>query len=158
MGITQHNTGTANVKLIADLLLMRGNFGKPGAGICPLRGHSNVQGNRTVGITEKPSPEFLAKLEAEFGFTPPQGHGHDAVQAMEAMVDGSARALICLGGNFAVALPDPELCFAAMKELTLSVHLAPSSTARTCWLGARPSCCRCWGAPSWTSRPTARNQ
>ena len=123
MGITQHNTGTANVKLIADLLLMRGNFGKPGAGICPLRGHSNVQGNRTVGITEKPSPEFLAKLEAEFGFTPPQGHGHDAVQAMEAMVDGSARALICLGGNFAVALPDPELCFAAMKELTLSVHL-----------------------------------
>ncbi|CAB3699530.1 FdhF/YdeP family oxidoreductase [Achromobacter aegrifaciens] len=123
MGITQHNTGTANVKLIADLLLMRGNFGKPGAGICPLRGHSNVQGNRTVGITEKPSPEFLAKLEAEFGFTPPQGHGHDAVQAMEAMVDGTARALICLGGNFAVALPDPELCFAAMKELTLSVHL-----------------------------------
>ncbi|MDQ1761839.1 CbbBc protein [Achromobacter xylosoxidans] len=123
MGITQHNTGTANVKLIADLLLMRGNFGKPGAGICPLRGHSNVQGNRTVGITEKPSPEFLAKLQAEFGFTPPQGHGHDAVQAMEAMVDGTARALICLGGNFAVALPDPELCFAAMKELTLSVHL-----------------------------------
>ncbi|WP_313387532.1 FdhF/YdeP family oxidoreductase [Achromobacter aegrifaciens] len=123
MGITQHNTGTANVKLIADLLLMRGNFGKPGAGICPLRGHSNVQGNRTVGITEKPSPEFLAKLEAEFGFTPPHGHGHDAVQAMEAMVDGTARALICLGGNFAVALPDPELCFAAMKELTLSVHL-----------------------------------
>ncbi|QKH37498.1 FdhF/YdeP family oxidoreductase [Achromobacter pestifer] len=123
MGITQHNTGTANVKLIADLLLMRGNFGKPGAGICPLRGHSNVQGNRTVGITEKPSPEFLDKLQAVFGFTPPQGHGHDAVQAMEAMVDGKARALICLGGNFAVALPDPELCFAAMKELTLSVHL-----------------------------------
>jgi len=123
MGITQHNTGTANVRLIADLLLMRGNFGKPGAGICPLRGHSNVQGNRTVGITEKPSPEFLDKLQAVFGFTPPQGHGHDAVQAMEAMVDGKARALICLGGNFAVALPDPELCFAAMKELTLSVHL-----------------------------------
>ncbi len=123
MGITQHNTGTANVKLIADLLLMRGNFGKPGAGICPLRGHSNVQGNRTVGITEKPSPAFLDRLQAVFGFRPPQGHGHDAVQAMEAMVDGTARALICLGGNFAVALPDPELCFAAMKDLTLSVHL-----------------------------------
>lgn len=123
MGITQHNTGTANVKLIADLLLMRGNFGKPGAGICPLRGHSNVQGNRTVGITEKPSPEFLQRLEEVFGFTPPQGHGHDAVQAMQAMVDGTAKALICLGGNLAVALPDPELCFAAMKELTLSVHL-----------------------------------
>ncbi|OAE61755.1 CbbBc protein [Achromobacter insolitus] len=123
MGITQHNTGTANVKLIADLLLLRGNFGKPGAGICPLRGHSNVQGNRSVGITEKPSAEFLGKLEEVFGFKPPHGHGHDAVQAMHAMVDGTAKALICLGGNFAVALPDPELCFAAMKELTLSVHL-----------------------------------
>ncbi|WP_333903203.1 FdhF/YdeP family oxidoreductase [Achromobacter insolitus] len=123
MGITQHNTGTANVKLIADLLLLRGNFGKPGAGICPLRGHSNVQGNRSVGITEKPSAEFLGKLEEVFGFKPPHGHGHDAVQAMQAMVDGTAKALICLGGNFAVALPDPELCFAAMKELTLSVHL-----------------------------------
>lgn len=123
MGITQHNTGTANVKLIADLLLLRGNFGKPGAGICPLRGHSNVQGNRTVGVTEKPSADFLRRIEDVFNFTPPQGHGHDAIQAMQAMVEGRARALICLGGNFAVALPDPALCFAAMKALTLSVHL-----------------------------------
>jgi molybdopterin-dependent oxidoreductase alpha subunit len=123
MGITQHNTGTANVKLIADLLLLRGNIGKPGAGICPLRGHSNVQGNRTVGITEKPSAEFLGRLEAVFGFRPPQGHGHDAVRGMQAMVEGEAKALICLGGNFAVALPDPALCFMAMKTLALSVHL-----------------------------------
>jgi len=123
MGITQHNTGTSNVRLIADLLLMRGNFGKPGAGICPLRGHSNVQGNRTVGITEKPSAAFLAGLEKEFGFKPPQAHGHDAVQAMQAMIDGKAKALICLGGNFAVALPDPALCCPAMKALDLSVHM-----------------------------------
>lgn len=123
MGITQHNKGTANVRLIADLLLMRGNFGKPGAGICPLRGHSNVQGNRTVGITEKPSAEFLARIEEVFGFAPPQAHGHDAVKAMEAMFEGSAKALICLGGNLAVALPDPERCFPAMKSLDLSVHL-----------------------------------
>lgn len=123
MGITQHNTGTANVKLIADLLLLRGNIGKPGAGICPLRGHSNVQGNRTVGITEKPGGDFLDRLEAVFGFTPPREHGHDAVQAMQAMVRGSAKALICLGGNLAVAMPDPELCFTAMKNLRLSVHL-----------------------------------
>lgn len=123
MGITQHNTGTANVKLIADLLLLRGNIGKPGAGICPLRGHSNVQGNRTVGITEKPSEDFLDRLEAVFGFTPPRAHGHDAVQAMQAMVRGTAKALICLGGNLAVAMPDPELCFTAMKNLRLSVHL-----------------------------------
>ncbi|MEQ4575218.1 MAG: FdhF/YdeP family oxidoreductase [Gammaproteobacteria bacterium] len=123
MGITQHNTGTANVRLIADLLLLRGNFGKPGAGICPLRGHSNVQGNRTVGITEKPSEDFLRRLEEVFGFVPPKAHGHDAVKAMEAMAEGTAKALICLGGNFAVALPDPQLCFSAMKKLDLSVHL-----------------------------------
>ncbi|MGE8318804.1 MAG: FdhF/YdeP family oxidoreductase [Comamonas sp.] len=123
MGLTQHNTGTWNVRLIADLLLMRGNFGKPGAGICPLRGHSNVQGNRTVGITEKPSEAFLDGLEAEFGFQPPRGHGHDAVKTMQAMVEGQAKALICLGGNFAVAMPDPERSFPAMKQLELSVHL-----------------------------------
>jgi len=123
MGITQHNKGTENVRLIADLLLMRGNIGKPGAGICPLRGHSNVQGNRTVGITEKPSADFLARLEKEFGFTPPKEHGHDAVKAMQSMIDGSARALLCLGGNFAVALPDSQACFPAMKALDLSVHI-----------------------------------
>lgn len=123
MGITQHNKGTANVRLIADLLLLRGNIGKPGAGICPLRGHSNVQGNRTVGITEKPSADFLTKLETVFGFTPPKAHGHDAVKCMQAMIDGTSKALICLGGNFAVALPDPEQSFPAMKALKLSVHI-----------------------------------
>lgn len=123
MGITQHNKGTANVRLIADLLLLRGNIGKPGAGICPLRGHSNVQGNRTVGITEKPTAAFLEKLEQVFGFTPPKNHGHDAVKAMEAMVAGDAKALICVGGNFAVAMPDPEKSYAAMKSLDLSVQV-----------------------------------
>jgi molybdopterin-dependent oxidoreductase alpha subunit len=123
MGITQHNKGTANVRLIADLLLLRGNFGKPGAGICPLRGHSNVQGNRTVGITEKPSSEFLKLIEQACGFTPPAEHGHDAVQAMQAMIDGKSKALICLGGNFAVALPDPDLSFPAMAGLDLAVHI-----------------------------------
>lgn len=123
MGITQHNKGTANVRLIADLLLLRGNIGKPGAGVCPLRGHSNVQGNRTVGITEKPTAAFLEKLEQVFGFTPPKNHGHDAVKAMEAMVAGEAKALICVGGNFAVAMPDPEKSYAAMKSLDLSVQV-----------------------------------
>jgi molybdopterin-dependent oxidoreductase alpha subunit len=123
MGVTQHNKGTANVRLIADLLLLRGNFGKPGAGICPLRGHSNVQGNRTVGITEKPSSTFLKQIEDVLGFKPPEAHGHDAVQAMQAMIDGSAKVLLCLGGNFAVALPDSEQSFAAMANLDLSVHL-----------------------------------
>ncbi len=123
MGITQHNEGTANVRLICDLLMLRGNIGKPGAGICPLRGHSNVQGNRTVGITEKPSSAFLGKLEQVLGFKPPSAHGHDAVQAMQAMIAGESKALFCLGGNFAVALPDPGQCFPAMGKLDLSVHI-----------------------------------
>lgn len=123
MGITQHNKGTSNVRLIADLLLLKGNIGKPGAGICPLRGHSNVQGNRTVGITEKPTAAFLEKLQETFGFTPPSEHGHDSVQTMEAMIDGSARALLCLGGNFAVAMPDTEASYPAMKKLDLGVHV-----------------------------------
>ncbi|SAL73029.1 oxidoreductase alpha (molybdopterin) subunit [Caballeronia udeis] len=123
MGITQHNKGTANVRLICDLLLMRGNMGREGGGICPLRGHSNVQGNRTVGITEKPSAEFLAKIEEVFGFKPPAEHGRDAVATMEAMIAGKSKALLCLGGNFAVALPDSDQCFPAMKALDLSVHL-----------------------------------
>ncbi|HEX7800560.1 MAG TPA: FdhF/YdeP family oxidoreductase [Asticcacaulis sp.] len=124
MGLTQHRTGTQNVQQIANLLLLRGNFGKPGAGICPLRGHSNVQGDRTVGITEKPGPAMLQRIEQRFGFRPPADHGHDAVAAMQAIVEGRSKVLICLGGNLAVALPDPEACFPAMRQLDLSVHIA----------------------------------
>ena len=124
MGITQHSMGTQNVQQIANLLLLRGNFGKPGAGICPLRGHSNVQGDRTVGITEKPGAAMLQRIEQTFGFRPPVTHGHDAVAAMQAIVAGESKVLICLGGNLAVALPDPEACFQAMRQLELSVHIA----------------------------------
>jgi molybdopterin-dependent oxidoreductase alpha subunit len=125
MGIVQHTRATANVRLIADLLLLRGNFGKPGAGICPLRGHSNVQGNRTVGITEKPSEAFLSAMEKIFGFDHlPRHHGHDAVHTMQAMIDGTCKALLCLGGNLPLALPDHERGFPAMGALDLSVHIA----------------------------------
>jgi molybdopterin-dependent oxidoreductase alpha subunit len=124
MGVTQHGSGTANVQQIANLLLLHGNFGKPGAGICPLRGHSNVQGDRTVGITEKPNAALLEGIERSFGFKPPASHGHDAVAAMRAMVSGSSKALICLGGNLAVAMPDPAQCFPAMRRLELAVHVA----------------------------------
>jgi molybdopterin-dependent oxidoreductase alpha subunit len=123
MGITQHLRGTETVQQIANLLLLRGNFGKPGAGICPLRGHSNVQGDRTVGITEKPTAQMLDRIAQTFGFTPPAAHGHDAVAAMQAISDGHSKVLICLGGNLAVALPDPENCFAAMRKLDLAVHI-----------------------------------
>ena len=123
MGITQHAKGTWNVQQIAALLMLRGNFGKPGAGICPLRGHSNVQGDRTVGITEKPNPVMFANIEKAFGFRPPPHHGHDAVNAMKAMVDGRAKVLVCLGGNFSIALPDPDLSYQGMRNLDLAVHL-----------------------------------
>jgi molybdopterin-dependent oxidoreductase alpha subunit len=124
MGVTQHTSGTHNVQQIANLLLMRGQIGKPGAGICPLRGHSNVQGDRTVGITEKPSADMLARIEQTFGFRPPAEHGHDAVAAMQAIITGASKVLICLGGNLAVALPDPAQCFPAMAGLDLAVHIA----------------------------------
>jgi molybdopterin-dependent oxidoreductase alpha subunit len=123
MGITQHSRGTSNVQQIANLLLLRGNFGKPGAGICPLRGHSNVQGDRTVGITEKPAEALLEAIERVFGFKPPQAHGHDALAAILSIIEGRSKALICLGGNLAVALPEPERCFKAMRTLDLTVHI-----------------------------------
>ncbi len=103
---------------------MRGQIGKPGAGICPLRGHSNVQGDRTVGITEKPGADMLARIESTFGFVPPTHHGHDAVAAMQAIAAGRSKVLICLGGNLAVALPDPAQSFPAMCQLDLGVHIA----------------------------------
>jgi len=124
MGITQHQYGTQNVQQIANLLLMRGNIGKRGAGICPLRGHSNVQGDRTVGITEIPPQWMLDNIEKVFGFTPPQKHGHGAVAAIQAMRDGKAKALLCLGGNLAEAISDPQVTFEAMRKLDLVVHMA----------------------------------
>ena len=124
MGITQHRHGTENVQQLANLLLLRGNMGRQGAGICPLRGHSNVQGDRTVGITEKPDAALLDGISRRFGFTPPSAHGHDAVQAVKAIIAGRSRALIALGGNLAVAMPDPVATFAGMLKLDLAVHIA----------------------------------
>jgi molybdopterin-dependent oxidoreductase alpha subunit len=137
MGVTQHSHGTYNVQQIANLLLMRGNFGKPGAGICPLRGHSNVQGNRTVGITEKPLVAMFEGIERTFGFKPPRYHGHDSVAAMEAMAEGRSKVLICLGGNLAVALPDPERCRDGMRNLDLAVHLGTKLNRSHLLIGKR---------------------
>lgn len=123
MGITQHSTGAHNVQQCAALLLMRGNIGKPGAGICPLRGHSNVQGNRSVGITELIDPVMFNNIEKTFGFRPPAKPGHNAVNTMRAISAGETKVLVCLGGNFAIAMPDAERCEAGMRGLTLAVHL-----------------------------------
>jgi molybdopterin-dependent oxidoreductase alpha subunit len=124
MGITQHRHGTGNVQQIANLLMLRGNIGRPGAGISPLRGHSNVQGDRTVGITEVPSNELLDAIARVFGFDPPRHNGHNAIEAVEAIRDGRSKALVCLGGNLAVAMSDPEVTFKAMRSLDLAVHIA----------------------------------
>lgn len=124
MGLTQHRHGVENVQQLANLLLLRGNIGKPGAGICPLRGHSNVQGDRTVGITEKPNAALIEGIRRTYGFEPPAGHGHDAVAAVQAIGAGRSRALVCLGGNLAVAMSDPQATFAAMRRLDLAVHIA----------------------------------
>lgn len=156
MGITQHNKGTANVRLIADLLLLRGNIGKPGAGICPLRGHSNVQGNRTVGITEKPTAAFLDRLGTVFGFTPPTVHGHDAVQAAQAMIDGEAKALLCLGGNFAVAMPDHDKAFPALKTLDLSVHVATKLNRTHLLVGKETWLLPCLGRTELDMQPSGQ--
>ncbi len=124
MGITQHRLGTANVQQLVNFLLLRGNFGKPGAGICPVRGHSNVQGDRTMGVDEKPQPELLDQIQKVFGFEPPRAHGHNVVKAVQAMVDGRAKVFVGLGGNFVRAVPDWPAAEAAMRRLRLTVAIS----------------------------------
>lgn len=124
MGITQHRHGTGNVQQIANVLMLRGNIGREGAGISPLRGHSNVQGDRTVGITEIPNDALLDGIARVYGFQPPRAKGHDAVEAVKAIRDGHSKALVCLGGNLAVAMSDPDVTFEAMRKLDLAVHIA----------------------------------
>ncbi|QCB53626.1 FdhF/YdeP family oxidoreductase [Sphingopyxis sp. PAMC25046] len=124
MGVTQHQQGSQLVQQIANLLLLKGNFGKPGAGISPIRGHSNVQGDRTVGIDEKPGQAYLDRVRDVFGFEPPRAHGHHAVESVEAMLAGTAKVFIGLGGNFVRAVPDTERSYAAMRKLDLTVGIA----------------------------------
>lgn len=124
LGITQHRNGTQNVQQLINLLLLRGNMGREGAGICPLRGHSNVQGDRSVGINEEPSEDFNLRLEKHFGIKVPRKHGHSSVDSIRAFERGDSRALICMGGNLAVAMPDPLRTFPAIRKLDLQVHVA----------------------------------
>lgn len=123
MGITQHREGSRLVRQIANLLLLRGNFGKPGAGISPIRGHSNVQGDRTVGIDEKPTQAYLDRVREVFGFEPPREHGHHTVEAVEAMHRGTAKVFVALGGNFVRAIPDTDQSYTAMRKLDLTVAI-----------------------------------
>ncbi|OCR24530.1 formate dehydrogenase [Pseudomonas syringae] len=140
MGMTQHRHGVENVQMLVNLLLLRGNIGKPGAGICPVRGHSNVQGQRTVGITEDPAKVPVDKIEALFGFHVPAKKGRATVETCEGILDGSMQGFIGLGGNFLRAIPDTSRMEPAWKNLQVSVQIATKLnrthlvTAKNTWL------------------------
>ena len=124
MGITQHRHSVATIQEIANLMLLRGNVGAPGAGLCPVRGHSNVQGDRTMGINERPPAFFLDALEKRFKFTVPRSHGHNVVEAIHAMIDGRAKVFIGLGGNFVQATPDSHRTAEALRNCDLTVQIS----------------------------------
>ncbi|MFD7261774.1 FdhF/YdeP family oxidoreductase [Streptomyces sp. NPDC059874] len=124
MGLTQHKHAVATIREVVNLLLLRGNIGRPGAGVCPVRGHSNVQGDRTMGIFERPAPAFLDALDREFRITSPRAHGFDVVRSIQALRDGEAKVLFAMGGNFVGATPDTEVTEAAIRRASLTVHVS----------------------------------
>jgi molybdopterin-dependent oxidoreductase alpha subunit len=124
MGLTQHKNAVANIQEIVNLMLLRGQLGKPGAGLCPVRGHSNVQGDRTMGIWERPTDLFLDNLGAEFNFEPPRRHGYDTVNAIQAMHAGKAHVFFAMGGNFLSATPDTEYTAAALRRCRLTAYVS----------------------------------
>ena len=124
MGLTQHRNAVATIKEIVNVAFLQGNIGKPGAGLCPVRGHSNVQGDRTMGIWERPKPAFLDALRDEFHFEPPREHGFDTVEAVKALADGRARVFFAMGGNFVSAVSDTDVTEEAMRNAELTVHVS----------------------------------
>lgn len=124
MGLTQHKNAVANIQEIVNLMMMRGQLGKPGAGLCPVRGHSNVQGDRTMGIWEQPTSQFLDSLEREFNFSAPRRHGYDTVRAIQALYEGQAKVFFALGGNFLSATPDTEYTAEALRRCRLTAHVS----------------------------------
>jgi molybdopterin-dependent oxidoreductase alpha subunit len=124
MGLTQHKNAVATIREIVNFLLLRGNIGRPGAGVCPVRGHSNVQGDRTMGIYERPQPKFLDRMEQVLGFPMPREHGVDVVRGIRAMRDGRAKVFMAMGGNFLSAAPDTEVTAAALRNCLLTVHVS----------------------------------
>ncbi|MFI6529981.1 FdhF/YdeP family oxidoreductase [Streptomyces uncialis] len=137
MGLTQHKHAVPTIREVVNLLLLRGAIGRPGAGVCPVRGHSNVQGDRTMGIFERPAPAFLDALEKEFGFAPPRAHGYDVVRAIRALRDGDAKVFLAMGGNFVSASPDTDVTEAAMRRARLTVHISTKLNRSHAVTGAR---------------------
>lgn len=145
MGLTQHRNAVANIQEIVNLMLLRGQIGKPGAGVCPVRGHSNVQGDRTVGIWERPTDAFLDRLRAEFNFEPPRNHGLDTVKSIQAMHDGQAKVFFALGGNFLSATPDTEFTAAALRRCRLTAHVSTKLNHSHLFTGERALILPCLG-------------
>ncbi|WP_329319310.1 FdhF/YdeP family oxidoreductase [Streptomyces sp. NBC_01262] len=137
MGLTQHKHSVPTIREVVNFLLLRGNIGRPGAGVCPVRGHSNVQGDRTMGIFERPAPAFLDALEKEFGFAPPREHGYDVVRSIRALRDGDAKVFFAMGGNFVAASPDTDATEAAMRKARLTVHVSTKLNRSHVVTGAR---------------------
>lgn len=137
MGLTQHKHSVPTIREVVNFLLLRGNIGRPGAGVCPVRGHSNVQGDRTMGVFERPAQSLLDAIEKEFGFTPPQEHGYDVVRAIEALRDGDAKVFFAMGGNFVAASPDTDVTEAAMRRARLTVHVSTKLNRSHVVTGAR---------------------
>lgn len=124
MGLTQHVNGVDNIQEVVNLLLMKGSIGKPGAGTCPVRGHSNVQGDRTMGIAERPSKDLLNKISENFGFTPPQEDGYSVIDAIKAMHEEKVKVFIGMGGNFLSAAPDTHYTAEGFNKCNLTVHIS----------------------------------
>ncbi|GAA5004885.1 FdhF/YdeP family oxidoreductase [Streptomyces siamensis] len=124
MGLTQHKHGVPTIREVVNFLLLRGNIGRPGAGVCPVRGHSNVQGDRTMGVWERMPQTFLDALGGEFGFTPPTRHGLDSVNGIRAMRDGDAKVFVGVAGNFVRATPDSRVTEEAMRRCRLTAHIS----------------------------------
>ncbi|MDX6232461.1 MAG: hypothetical protein QOH68_1445, partial [Nocardioidaceae bacterium] len=124
MGLTQHRNSVATIREVANLALARGDIGKRGAGLCPVRGHSNVQGDRTMGIWERVPDHFLDSLQKEFGFDPPREHGFDTVDAIRALRDGKAQFFMGLGGNFVQAAPDTDVTAKALRSAAMTVQVS----------------------------------
>ncbi len=124
MGITQHRNAVATIKEFVNVALLQGNIGRSGAGLCPVRGHSNVQGDRTMGIWERPPDWYLDAIRSEFGFSPPREHGFAVVHAIRALRDAKAKVFVGMGGNFASATPDSAVTFAALRSADLTVQVS----------------------------------
>ncbi|MFT5306493.1 MAG: molybdopterin-dependent oxidoreductase alpha subunit, partial [Chitinophagales bacterium] len=124
MGLTQHENGVENVREVVNLLLLKGSIGKEGAGTCPVRGHSNVQGDRTMGIYEKPSQELIDAMNANFNANFPSAHGYDVVDSIKAMRDGKVKLFMAMGGNFISATPDSQLTGEAIQNCDLTVQVS----------------------------------